>query len=168
MNALRRPAPLATFEAHAPPSFRERVAALVGGTTWREPGAGARTGPPPLPAAHAVAATLGMARRSPADISPDIAIDIALGTTAHYQRVCEWMGRELSKDRCVAVDRCRAHLGWIAVVAYRAVVLGDMVPPAPEGCPERQYGELVLYSIIVLQNQADDALHLAARRWGRR
>jgi len=156
-----------TFEPQSRPDFRERVAALVGSTTFRQPWGGGHAGGAQLPSSQAVAATLGMARRGRGDISPDIATHIAVGPPAHHQRVGEWMGRQLAADRCVAVDRCRAHLGWIAVVAYRALVLGEMVPPAPDCCPERHYGELVLYSIIVLQNQADDALHLAARRWRR-
>lgn len=164
MNAA---VPERTFETYSPPEFRERVAALVGGTTFREPGCShAQLGQ--IPTAQAVAATLALARRGAADIGPDLALDIATRRPAHYQRVCEWLGREFARDRGAAWRRTRAAHGWLAVLCYRAVVLDERFPPCPDGMSQGDYETVALSGVVVLMNEADSCLAEAARRWRRR
>jgi len=155
-----------THETYSPIDFRERVHALVGGTTYREPVGGHSTsGGKRIPTPQMVAATLACARQGANDIGPDIAMDIATGSTGHYAKVCEWMGRELARDRGANVARSKAHLGLIAVVGYRCLVLGEQAPPAPLGCRTSDWGELVIYVIVRLQNEAENALACARRKW---
>lgn len=163
----------ATHEARSVPTFRERVHALAGHGTWREPSGGHSSEQRQIPTDHLISAALSFGRRNPRDIGPDIAIDMATGRPGHYLRVCEWLGRELRDGRPAKADRSspyrrsRAWVGHVSVTAYNAIVRGYSVPPAPDGCREDDWTELVLFACLLLEYAAEDALALAARRYRR-
>lgn len=173
----------ATHEAHSRPSFRERVLALAGHSTWREPSQGARSTQRQVPADHMIAAALAFGRKSlrdarghvvlgagggvvpdPHDIGPDIAIDMATGRPANYARICEWAGRAIAGDRSAAARRGNAWVAHVAVAAYNALVRGYSVPGAPDGMRKDDWEQLVLYACLLLEYSAEDALALAGRR----
>mgnify|MGYP001501828564 CR=1 FL=1 len=155
-----------TFEPRSRPTFRERVHALVGHGTFREPAAGARTDIRGLPADHLVSAALAFGRRGRDDIGPDIAFDIATGRRGHARRVVRWLGAMLATDRSASCRRLRPWAAHCAAFAYGAVVEGRPVPPAPQGASERDWGEVMLFACLLLEHAAEDALQLAARRAG--
>lgn len=158
----------ATHEARSVPTFRERVHALAGHGTWREPSGGHSSEAKQIPTDHLIAAALSFGRRNPRDIGPDIAADIATGRPANYLRVCEWAGRRLVGDRDTrAVRRNRAHLGHATMAAYNAMVRGYSVPLPPDGVTEDDWAQLVLGVCLMLEHEAEDALALAARRYRR-
>lgn len=145
------------------PTFRERVYALAGHSTYREPTGGGTTHLRAIPADHMIAAALSFGRRSPDDVGVDVAIDMATGIAGHYGRVCAALGRALSADRSALVRRNRQRLGHVAMAAY-SVVLGRACPPCPDGVTDDDWGDLVAAGALVLERLAEDALSLAARR----
>jgi len=153
----------ATHEARSVPTFRERVHALAGHGTWREP-AGGSSEQRQIPTDHLIAAALSFGRRNPRDIGPDIAADMATGRPANYLRVCEWAGRAVASDRGAAARRAKPFAAHVAVSAYNALVRGYSVPPAPVGCRDDDWAELVLFACLLLEYAAEDALALAWRR----
>lgn len=154
----------AIFEAGSRPTFRERISALQGaGGSWREPSTGHVARVKPIPAAHLAVGDLAMARRGSDDIGPDIAYDALTGRTGHARKVCLWLGREIARDRSQARRRCDAHIGLIAVLAYRYEVMREPFPPAPEGVRVDDWGSLLILAALVLEHAADDALALAER-----
>ena len=154
----------ATHEPRSVPTFRERVLALAGHGTWREPSGGHSSEAKQIPTDHLIAAALSFGRRNPRDIGPDIAIDMATGRPGHYLTVCEWAGRAVAADRGAPARRSRAWAAHVAVSAYNALVRGYSVPPAPEGCRDDDWAELVLFACLLLEYAAEDALALAGRR----
>ncbi|WP_426287502.1 hypothetical protein [Luteibacter sp. E-22] len=152
-----------TTYTHDKPTFRERVYALAGHGTWREPTGGGTTHLRAIPTDHMIAAALSFGRANPADVGPDIAIDMATGIAGHYGRVCAALGRALSADRSALVRRNRQRIGHVAMAAY-SVVLGRACPGAPVGVNEEDWGDLVAAGALVLERLAEDALALAARR----
>lgn len=154
---------MTTFETHSRPTFRERVHALAGHSTFREPASGS-TAQRQIPSDHLIAAALSFGRRNPRDIGPDIAIDMATGVAGNWRAVCEWAGRAVASDRSAAAVRAKPWAAHVAVSAYNALVRGYAVPPAPDGVAAKDWGELVLFACLLLEYAAEDALALAARR----
>lgn len=156
-------------EPRSRPSFRERVHMLAGRSTWREPAQGTSE-QRAIPADHMVAAALAFGRVNAADVGPDIAFDMATGRPGHYRVVCEWLGRTLATEaqhragKMASVRRCAPYMGHVAVHAYNATVQGWQCPPAPEGISSRDWGETLLFACLLLEQAAEDALSLAARR----
>jgi len=153
---------MTTF-THDKPTFRERVFALAGHGTWREPTGGGTTHLRAIPADHMIAAALSFGRRSPDDVGVDVAIDMATGIAGHYGKVCHALGRALAGDRSALVRRHRQHIGHVTMAAY-SVVLGRACPGAPDGVADEDWGDLVAAGALVLETLAEDALALAARR----
>ncbi|HEV2679716.1 MAG TPA: hypothetical protein VGV14_04390 [Rhodanobacter sp.] len=153
----------ATHEPRSRPTFRERVHALAGHGTFREPAQGSSE-QRQIPADHLIAAALSFGRRNPRDIGPDMAIDMATGRPGHYLKCCEWAGRAVAADRGAPARRAKPWAAHVAVSAYNALVRGYSVPPAPEGCREDDWAELVLFACLLLEYAAEDALALAGRR----
>ena len=136
-----------TREQHPPRSFTEHLQSLLGGSTWREPMLGATPTAGRMPAAHEVAAALGMVRGhlcvacgaqagsrrqgactgcgavtmtkpDPTDIGPLAAEDLLFGQTRHAGQVCRAVADALAADRnSRACQRCRP---WLLVVCWAA------------------------------------------------
>jgi len=153
----------ATHEPHSRPTFRERVLALAGHGTFREPASGSSE-QRQIPADHLIAAALSFGRRNPRDVGPDMAVDMATGRPANYLKCCEWAGRAIAGDRGAPARRAKPWAAHVAVSAYNALVRGYSVPPAPEGCRDDDWAELVLFACLLLEYAAEDALALAGRR----
>lgn len=167
---------LATFEPRsvARSSFRERVHALVGRSTWREPLEGHSTVQRQIPSEHLVAAALSFGRRmrpGPAgrlvpdmdDIGPDIAFDIATGRPGHHRRVCAVVGKAFAQSRTSLVRRNMAHVGLVVLAGYHTVV-GLPRVPRPAEVSEEDWGDMVAAACSVLESLAEDALSRAERR----
>jgi hypothetical protein len=132
-----------TFEAGSRPTFRERVHALAGHSTWREPShPGSVDARRTIPTDHLIAAALSFGRRGPDDIGPDIAYDIATGRMGHHRRVCLALGRALAGDRGAIVRRNQAFIAVVAWAGYSAVV-GLGAVPKPAGCTQDDWDALV-------------------------
>lgn len=143
--------------------FRERVQALAGHPTFREPAAGS-TEQRTVPTDHMIAAALSFGRRDRDDIGPDIAIDMATGRRQHALRVCEALGRALASDRSALVKRMRPFIAIVAADAYGLLVDGRRYP-VPDGAIREDWDTLVSAACLILERLADDSLALAARRW---
>ncbi|QQP96526.1 hypothetical protein [Lysobacter enzymogenes] len=150
-----------TFERGSRPSFRERVYALAGHSTWREPAQGS-SAQRPIPTDHLIAAALAFGRDGKDDIGPDIAFDMATGRMGHHQRVCAALGAALAGARSRVVARNRPYIAVAAWAGYCAV-LGQGVPPRPDGCNEQDWGDLVAAAALSLERMAEDALARAGR-----
>jgi hypothetical protein len=158
----------AVFEARprrAP--FRERVMALAGRGGVCEPTAGGGSVRGTVPPDHMVAAALAFGRRDRADVGPDIAMAMATGRLgeAHTLRVLRWLGGLLAGDRSAACRRLRPWAGHYALWAFNAAMRGWQVPPAPEGVADDDHATVLLFAYLLLEQAAEDALALAARRW---
>lgn len=152
-----------TTYTHDRPTFRERVMALAGHSTWREPAGGHSTAVRQIPSDHLVAAALSFGRRGQDDIGPDIAVDMATGRMGHKARVCEALGKAMAADRARLVQRNRPVIGVIAWAAY-CTVLGLPPVPRPLCVREDDWGDLVAAGALILERLAEDALALAGRR----
>lgn len=157
---------LQTFEPRSRPPFRERVMALAGRGGYREPGMGGGDRPT-VPPDHMVAAALSFGRRGPDDVGPDVAMAMTTGRIGEAQaiRVLRWLGGMLAAERTASVKRLRPYAGHVALYAFNAITKGWQVPPAPEGVQASDWGEAVLFACLLLEQSAEDALALAARRW---
>lgn len=156
-----------THEAGSRTTFRERVYALAGHSTWREPTGGGTTHLRAIPSDHLVAAALSFGRSGPDDFGPDVAIDLATGRAGHWRTVCERLGRVVCADdggRGSPAKRGRPFAAHVAVAAYNAVVRGYAVPPAPDGLAKADWEQLVLFGCLLLEHAAENALALAARK----
>lgn len=153
-----------THEPRQPIPFAERVYALAGHGTFREPVGGRSTEAKPVPADHIIAAALSFGRTGPGDVGPDIAFDLATGRPGHQRRVVLWLGRLLSRDQSRSCRRTKPHAALCAAFAYGAVVRGLPVPPAPHGVSDADWGEVMLFACLLLERAAEDALAEAARR----
>uniref|UniRef100_UPI0024922935 hypothetical protein n=1 Tax=Caldimonas thermodepolymerans TaxID=215580 RepID=UPI0024922935 len=74
-------------------------------------------------------------------------------------------GGLLASERKGATGRVRPWAGHVALCAFNAAVKGWQVPPAPEGVSPQDWGEAVLFGCLLIEQAAEDALALAARRW---
>lgn len=167
--ALRaRPVAHATHEPRSLPGFAERVAALIGQSTWREPVEGRATRSRQVPAAHMVAGALAFGRQGPDDIGPDIAFDLVTGRMGHHGRVCLVLGEALARDRAASVRRCRPYIAVIAWAGYCAAMRGTGVnigtPPMPDGCRETDWEVLVPAAALILERLADDTIAACERK----
>jgi len=155
---------LPTHEAGSRPTFRERVAALAGHSTFREPSQpGSVDARRTIPTDHLIAAALSFGRRGSDDIGPDIAYDMATGRMGHHRRVCLALGQALATERSRIVQRNRPYIAVVAWAGYSAVVgLGQV--PRPDGCAQEDWDVLVPAAALILERLAEDALSLASRR----
>ncbi len=153
-----------TFEANSRPSFRERVLALAGHTTWREPTGAGTSHLRAIPSDHLIAAALSFGRAGPRDFGPDVAIDIATGVAGHWQPVCERLGALLASADERACRRVAPYAAHAAVAAYNAVVRGWMVPEPPGKLRRDDWGQVVVFGCLLLERSAEDALQRAARK----
>lgn len=142
--------------------FRERIAALIGGTTYREPVGGRSTDPNRM-TDQDVAAALAYARQGPDDIGPDIAYCIVCRSGWHRERITLKLAEALYSRR---LRGTRPYILTIADQAFRATVFCERVS-RPEGCPPRGYASLLLAGASALQNLADESIHRAERAFRR-
>lgn len=154
----------AIFERSVTP-FRERVYALVGHGTFREPAAGRSSEIKAIPADHMIAAALSFGRIDRRDVGPDIAEAMALGRLSHNKTVAvlRWLGAVLANDRGPKSIRCREWIGHISIYAFNAVVMGRQPPPAPAGISSGDWGETIILAGLLLERMGEDALARAAR-----
>ncbi|MCM2311379.1 MAG: hypothetical protein NDI84_08250 [Steroidobacteraceae bacterium] len=153
-----------THEPRSPPTFRERVQALAGKSTFREPsGPGSTDARRAIPADHMVAAALSFGRRNADDIGPDIAFDMATGRMGHHIRVCSALGSALGRDRSVLVRRNRPYIAVVAYAGYLEAI-GMRAPVKPEGMRDDDWEALVGAAVLILERLAEDAVALAGRR----
>jgi len=158
---------MTTFEANSRPSFRERVHALVGHTTWREPTGAGTSHLRAIPSDHLIAAALSFGRAGPDDFGPDVAMDMATGVAGHWRSVCTRLGALVCSDRGGRGSPAKRGRPWaahVAVAAYNAVVRGWAVPAAPAGLAQSDWEQLVLFGCLLLEQSAEDALARAARQ----
>lgn len=157
-----------THEPSPPVSFRERLQALTGGTTWREPmlGGGGTFGN--LPVAHGLAAALGMARLDKDDIGPDIACDVLFGRTHYATRVGRTVADAMAKDRARACRRCRPWLRIVTWAAYVELVHGYPCPQLrPSEMAPHDWELLTTAASAIMEALGEDAVQRAARAWRR-
>lgn len=106
--------------------FRERLARMAGGTTYREPMEGFGTKADSVPDVHTMAAALAYAKQGPSDIGPDIALAIVCQADYRRQRIVTELAAALLAMTGRAGERCAHVLPMICGRAYVAVVLGTV------------------------------------------
>ena len=146
---------------HEKANFRERIAKLAGGTTYREPMGGRSTDPHRM-TDQDVAAALAYARMGPDDMGPDIAFCIVCGSEWHRARIIKRLAESLNHAGGHWARKARAHLLTIADHSFRSVVWLERTA-RPEGCHPGAYGHLFLTGVIALQSLADEAIRRAER-----
>jgi hypothetical protein len=142
-------------------SFRERIAALVGRSTWREPMEGHSTAPLRM-TDQDVAAALAYARQGPDDIGPDIAYCIVCGSDWHRARIIKNLATALYHGGGHWVRHGKPYLLTIANDAFRATVFLERIT-RPDGCPAKTYDMLLAAALGVLTTAADESIYRAER-----
>jgi hypothetical protein len=150
---------------HEKAGFRERIARLQGGSTWREPMEGHSTDPHRM-TDQDVAAALAYARRGPEDIGPDVAYCIVCGSDWHRARIIKGLATALFHAGGHWARKARPHLLTIADDAFRALVHEQRVA-RPEGCHALAYDNLLLLGLVALQTSADEAIYRAEQAFKR-
>lgn len=145
--------------SHHRSTFRERIARLAGGTTYREPMEGHSTDPHRLTDLD-VAAALAFARRGQSDIGPDVAYCIVCQTDLHRHRIVRELALALATSGGYYLRKARPYLMHIADQAFSAAVWQSRVSK-PEGCSERAYSALLLAGVATLHSAADEAIYRA-------
>lgn len=143
--------------------FHERLSALLGETTYRQPVGGRSTGGDRRPAAHAVAHALAAARRHPGDIGPDVAVCLYLGTDYRRDWIIGQLAAALGADDDLLVRRNRAHLRQCANAGF-ALLVARVHLAKPDGISERAWGDLVSACAAILSQEAEDAVARASRK----
>ena len=152
--------------SHDRATFRERIARLAGGTTYREPMEGHSTDPHRLTDLD-VAAALAFARRGSSYIGPDVAYCMICQSDAYRPRIVRELAIALSESGGYYLRKARPYLLHIADQAFSVAVWQARVTK-PEGCSESAYSALLLAGVATLQSVADDAIRRAERAfWSR-
>lgn len=147
------------------PGLLERLGKLAGATGWRQPAEGAGGARRAIPVEHELAMALGMARTSdPLDIGPDIAFDLATGSSRHQRQVCEALAKALDALRREhrPIARNRPYLRIVSWAAYMSTVHGDRPKPHEAMRPE-DWEFLTDAAERILGIMADEAISRAAR-----
>lgn len=147
--------------SHDRATFRERIARLAGGTTYREPMEGHSTDPHRLTDLD-VAAALAFARKGSSDIGPDVAYCMICQSDAYRPRIVRELALALSESGGYYLRNARPYLLHIADQAFAAMVWQARVT-RPEGCSERAYSALLLAGVATLHSAADEAIRRAER-----
>jgi hypothetical protein len=156
----------ATYEAGVKPDLRERLMALAGQSTWREPVGGYGGVQRGVPAMHQLAGLLAMSRNGRGDIGPDVAIDMATGRMANMQKVCEALGAALASDRSVLMKRNAPYIAVIASAGYYALVIGHRAVK-PDGVDGADWELLTKAAEGVLATLVDETIQRAKRNMRR-
>ena len=152
--------------SHDRATFRERIARLAGGTTYREPMEGHSTDPHRLTDLD-VAAALAFARKGSADIGPDVAYCMICQSDAYRPRIVRELALALSESGGYYLRKARPYLLSIADQAF-AVAVWQALVARPEGCGERAYSALLLAGVATLHSSADEAIRRAEQAyWSR-
>ena len=163
-----------TREQHPPRSFTEHLQSLLGGSTWREPMLGATPTAGRMPAAHEVAAALGMVRHrlpggapDPTDIGPLAAEDLLFGQTRHAGQVIRAVADALAADRnSRACQRCRPWLRVVCWAAYHELAHGQgLAQIRPSEVTADDWDLLTDAARRVIGALAEDAVHRARAKW---
>lgn len=163
-----------TRELAPPRSFAEHLQSLLGGSTWREPMLGATPTAGRMPAAHEVAAALGMVRHrlpggapDPADIGPLAAEDLLFRQTRHAGVITRAVADALGADRnSRACRRCRPWLRVVVWAAYAEMVHGyGLRHLRPGEVTEDDWEMLTEAARRVIGALAEDAVHRARAKW---
>jgi hypothetical protein len=104
--------------------FIERLGALSGKTTYREPGGG---GHQPFVATsissdNAMVLALSFARRNPRDIGPEVAYSVGTGQPHQRQRVVDWLADKLRRGTGKYGRNAERQLTLISAQAYELVI----------------------------------------------
>lgn len=113
-----------TYNHGDPRTFLERLQRLCGESAYRMPVEGRSTRPGSLPAAHQLAAALGMARQGANDVGPDIAYDLVTSRTTYATRVVRTVADAMNSDRNRAARRCRQWMRIVVWASYATIVGG--------------------------------------------
>ncbi|WP_019303629.1 hypothetical protein [Xanthomonas oryzae] len=144
-------------------SFRERLARMSGGTTYRAPIEGHATKSDTMPDVHTMAAALAYAREGESDIGPDIALAIVCQTDYRRQRIVTELAAALLAATGKVGERCAQVLPIICGRAYVAVVLGVQATPDPAWTiAERDWQLLAGLAEATLMQAAEGAIRRAA------
>lgn len=150
---------------HQKTTFRERIAKLVGGTTYREPVGGRSTDPHRM-TDQDVAAALAYARKGQHDIGPDVAYCILCQSDWHRARIVKALAEALFSSGGHWARKARPYLLTIADDAYR-VAVHQQRPQRPEDCHLRAYEALLVTGISTLATLADESILRAERAFSR-
>lgn len=156
----------ADIYSHDRATFRERIARLAGGTTYREPMEGHSTDPHRLTDLD-VAAALAFARQGASDIGPDVAYCMICQSDAYRPRIVRELALALAQSGGYYLRTARPYLLSIADQAF-SVTVWQAPAARPEGCSERAYSALLLAGVATLHSAADDAIRRAEQAcWSR-
>lgn len=151
-----------THEADPPRSLRERLQALAGTSTWREPMLGATPAAGRIPAAHMLAGALGMVGGA----GSDVALDVALGRTDSARRPVREVAEAMATDRDSRA--CRRNRPWMRIIVWAAYVELVHGWPQPQLRPsevtQADWALLTEAAVVILERLAEDAVAEAARR----
>ena len=159
--------PLEVF-THAKPTYAERLAKLAGvvGQLSASTGGGI---PQRLPDAHALAASLAMARCGKRDIGPEIVASIYCGTDLWRPRIVSELVSAWMQTVKVARNYAKA-LPIVARHAYNGAVYGDILNELWAenlGIKKQVYTMLVELGTGMLLTAAEDCVARAARKYYR-
>ena len=156
-----------TYDHGSRPTLWERLGALAGQTTYREPVGGRTSLHGAIPSVHVLCMALGMARRrdDPLDIGPDIAFDIATRSERHKGRILPILAHSMVSDAGRWQRIIRRNRPYIAIVvadAYMRSIYGHGYPP-PDGMDRTEWDILTEAAYKILSALAEEAVDRAAR-----
>lgn len=144
---------------HDRASFRERIARLVGGTTWREPLEGHSTDPRRM-TDQDVAAALAYARQGADDIGPDIAYCIVCNSNSYRRRSVSTVAQEIFET---TKRRRGLHEMVLAADAAWGFVVWGRTQPRPDTIDQTAWDVLVRLAVAIFDSAAESAIHRAER-----
>lgn len=157
-----------TYNHGDPLTIWERLSAIAGGTTYREPAGGVSTAHRAIPRVHELCAALGWAKDpdDPFDCGADVAIDRVTSSGRNERKVADALvGWLASQGHRRIVQRNKAYLRCVAWSAYLSAVL-EMQAKKPPGISDADWARLTREADGRLENLAESAVNRAAHFMG--
>jgi hypothetical protein len=169
---------LETHNHGDPITFRERLASLVGGTTYRVPVGGRSTSSDQTPLAHALSAAIASSRKritdkagervpDPDDIGPDMLSAMIWRRDDKKGHIVHQLCAAFCGQRDKICHRNRGFLGLVANSAFESVVHGDG-RDKPSRMDDRDWLYLHQMMVSTLVYVAEDACQRAEECYRRR
>lgn len=151
------PEPDEVYEARSERTMEERLEALNGETTYREPLTGGGARHDTTPDEHATVAQLSYARGYCGKLGPDVALAVALRDDSRRSQCVAMLADALAAPASASDRRA---FDYAAMCAWDEVVHGRK-SPAPKSMPAEAWGALLRLAVGVLESERQVALRAA-------
>ena len=118
--------------------FLERLAIIMGQTTYREPVGSYGVSVHHIPSGNCLVLTLNGARMGDDDIGPELAISRVVGREDRKEAVLTWLMKALKRFNPILVAKCRKNLPMACEIAYLSFISETEIPENADITPDER------------------------------